>query len=104
MASGLAAGAAAPGGGETTCFNAGDGKLLWTHDFGGMIWASPTLAGDLVYLPSDNGTTHVFRLGAAFEPVRQNKLGEPIEASPAFGDGQIILRGEKHLFCIVRKP
>ena len=30
-------------------------------------------------------------------------LGEPCVASPAFQDGRIYLRGEKHLFCIGKK-
>jgi len=32
--------------------------------------------------------------------LAKNKLGESIVASPAIADGQLFLRGDKHLFCI----
>ena len=42
----------------------------------------------------------VVRAGAKFELLADNVMGETIVASPAISDGQIFLRGEKHLFCV----
>ena len=35
--------------------------------------------------------------------VSENPLGEYCYASPAISQGQIIMRGEKHLFCVGAK-
>ena len=42
----------------------------------------------------------VLRAGQKFELLAHNDMGEGIVASPAISDGQIFIRGEKHLFCI----
>jgi hypothetical protein len=34
------------------------------------------------------------------EVVSENNLGERSYASPAISNGQLFIRGEKHLFCI----
>ena len=39
--------------------------------------------------------------------VAKNEIGESTFASPALSDGQLFIRGDKHLFCIataVAKP
>ena len=38
--------------------------------------------------------------GSTFKLLAANDMGEPIVASLAVSDGQIFIRGEKHLFCI----
>jgi len=91
-------------GGLITCYDAKKGALLWEHQLDGTVWASPTLAGDIVYLPSEDGKVYLFELGAKYAPQRTCDLGEPLLATPAFVDGQIILRGKKHLFCIGKTP
>jgi outer membrane protein assembly factor BamB len=89
--------------GLVTCYNARNGKLLWEKEFECAFWASPTLAGNTVYLPSADGSTRIFRLGDKFEDVASPGLGEGIYATPAFCDSLICMRGEKHLFCVGRK-
>ena len=90
-------------GGDVTCYDAAGGKLLWQQDMGTGFWASPTLVGDIVYLPGDDGKTRLFKLAATYELLAENDLGEPLVATPAFVDGKIYVRGRKHLFCIGRK-
>jgi outer membrane protein assembly factor BamB len=89
--------------GNVTCFEAQSGKLLWEQSFEGVFWASPTLAGDVLYLPAEDGKTYLFKLAREYAPLGAPDLGEPILATPAFTDGQIFIRGKKHLFCITRK-
>ncbi len=43
---------------------------------------------------------NIIKPGPQFMRVAQNELGEATYASPAISDGQIFLRGAKHLFCI----
>ena len=57
----------------------------------------------MAYFINDNGEINVVRPGAQFERVAQYQLGERCYASPAISDGQVFLRGFKHLFCIGRK-
>ena len=38
-----------------------------------------------------------------FEILAKNPLGERVFASPAFSDGEIFIRGARHLWCIGEK-
>jgi hypothetical protein len=38
-----------------------------------------------------------------YELLAKNPLGEKVFASPAFSDGDIFIRGAKHLWCIGEK-
>jgi outer membrane protein assembly factor BamB len=71
------------------------------------IYASPVAADDRVYIVGRNGTTAVIKHAseptAQFEILSTNELDDPIDASPAIIDGEIILRGHEHLYCIAEK-
>lgn len=53
-----------------------------------------------MYLPAETGETYIFDLGPEFRLRGKCGIGERMSASPAFVDGRIYMRGEKHLFCI----
>jgi outer membrane protein assembly factor BamB len=88
--------------GLLTCYDAKSGEKLWEHDFDGLPFSSsPGLVGKLVYLVSKEGKSFVIeptREGCKI--VAEGNLGENCVTSPAFQDGRIYLRGQKHLFCI----
>jgi hypothetical protein len=69
----------------------------------GRHHASPVLVGGLVFLVNDNGEVNVIKPGAEFKHVAKYELGESCYASPAISDGQVFLRGFKHLFCFGKK-
>ena len=81
------------------CFDAKTGEILWEQRFGRQH-ASLVSAGGLVYFLNDDGVCNVVRASNKFELIAKNELGEKSYASPALSDGEIFLRGEKHLFCI----
>lgn len=81
------------------CFDAKTGAEKWEHRLGRQH-ASLVSADGLVYFLNDFGVCHVIRASDKLEVVAKNELGEPAYASPALSDGQIFLRGEKHLFCV----
>lgn len=81
------------------CFDAKTGVEKWEHRLGRQH-ASLVSVDGLVYFLNDFGVCHVIRAADKLEVVAKNELGEPTYASPALSDGQIFLRGEKHLFCI----
>ncbi|MHB8523390.1 MAG: outer membrane protein assembly factor BamB family protein [Limisphaerales bacterium] len=82
-----------------TCFEAKSGENLWMERLG-EEHASLVSANGLVYFLNDEGTMNVVRPGRAFERVAQNEIGERCFASPAVSQGEMFLRGDKHLFCI----
>ena len=85
--------------GTAFCYDAATGKVHWQQKLG-RHHASPVLIAGLVYFINDDGQINVIRPGAKFDRVAQYELGEPCYASPAISDGQVFLRGFKHLFCI----
>jgi len=91
------------GNGLVLCRRADTGALLWEHDFDCDFSASPTLVGDLVYLPGADGKVYVFDLADAFQLRTANDLGEALNATPAFADSRIYVRGKTRLFCIGKR-
>ena len=85
--------------GVAYCYEAATGKVIWKERLD-RHHASPVLLEGLVFFISDTGEVNVIKPGAKFERVAQYQLGEPCYASPAISDGQVFLRGFKHLFCI----
>ena len=88
--------------GVAFCYEAATGKIFWQERLG-RTHASPVLIGGLVYFINDNGQINVIRPGPKFDRVAKYELGEPCYASPAISDGQVFLRGFKHLFCIGKR-
>ena len=84
--------------GVAFCFEAATGKILWQEKLG-RHHASPVAAEDLVYFLSDEGVMNVIKPGPEFFRVARSELGEKTYASPAISRGQLLLRGDKHLFC-----
>lgn len=76
------------------------GTILWQQRLEGKYSASPVLAAGKVYLQNEAGKTTVIEAAREFKVVAENTVGEPCQASPAFSDGQIFIRSDKHLFCI----
>ncbi|MFY9256382.1 MAG: PQQ-binding-like beta-propeller repeat protein [Fuerstiella sp.] len=86
--------------GTANCFDTETGDRLWQDRVGNHFSASLVTANGLVYFIADDGTTKVVRPGSKLDVVNENPLGEFTFASPAISNGQIFIRGEKHLFAI----
>ena len=83
-----------------TCYDAKTGTQQWRERLGEQFHASPIAAGDRIYVATKEGAVKVFRASEKFELLADNAMGEPIIASPAVSNGQIFIRGERHLYCI----
>ena len=89
------------------CLVVGDGRVVERRigdgnplDRLGEQFHASAVAGDgKVYFTSKEGVVRVVRAGQKFELLAENDMGEPVIASPAISDGEIFIRGEKHLFC-----
>ncbi|HPD14683.1 MAG TPA: PQQ-binding-like beta-propeller repeat protein [Planctomycetota bacterium] len=90
-------------GGTLTCYDAKTGKRVWEKDLEENCSSSPSLAGDKVFVTTEKGVTILVAAAREFKELGRCKLGEGCRTTPAFLDGRIILRGEKHLFCIGKK-
>ena len=62
--------------------------------------ASPTGAGDKVYLASQNGVTVVIKNSETFEVLATNKLDDQFDASPVVVGDELFLKGKESLYCI----
>lgn len=64
------------------------------------VYASPVGAAGRVYIVGREGTSIVLEAGPEYKVLATNTLDEPIDASPALVDGEIYLRGARHLYRI----
>jgi len=87
--------------GVASCWDVKSGQQRWKERLGTTgHHASAVVADGRVYFTADDGVTTVVRASALFEELARNPLGEKVYASPAFSDGEVFIRGEKHVFCI----
>jgi outer membrane protein assembly factor BamB len=90
--------------GVLTCAESKTGKLLWQLRVGGTHWSTPVLSGDLLYCLSQDGDARVIRIGAdKGEVLHTIKVGETLQGSPAFADGALYFRSDRHLWKIAKK-
>jgi outer membrane protein assembly factor BamB len=89
-------------GGYLLCYDAKTGKTVWEKDLGNGFMASPTVAGNNIYLLAEDGTMIIIQAGRQFKEIARCQLGEKCAASPAFQDGRIYVRGRENLYCIAQ--
>lgn len=90
-------------GGNLICRESSTGKKVWEHAWEAEFQSSPAVAGGRLYVSTTEGSTYVVETGKEFKQIAQNKLGDPIHASLAFGDGRIYIRGATNLYCLTAK-
>lgn len=91
-------------GGMVSCYNATTGepyyqqvRLPKPYSFK----SSPVGANGKLYLASEDSDVIVLKMGESFEVLATNTIaGEFFIGTPAIIDGEIILRGRNHLYCI----
>jgi hypothetical protein len=87
--------------GLATCFDLKSGKDEWSRErLTGSTWSSMVHAAGRLYVTSQAGDTLVIKPGDKPEELAKNSLGEKVLASIAISDGDLFIRGYKHLWCI----
>jgi outer membrane protein assembly factor BamB len=90
--------------GRITCRDIRSGEEIWSFDLPrnrNKYYASPVLAGDLLYCTREDGTIFVGRVTEdGFEQLAENPMGEWTIATPIPIRGGLLIRGEEHLFRI----
>lgn len=89
--------------GVVVCLDPKTGEPHWEGQFpraADAYYASPVIAGGVLYAAREDGVVFTAKVGEKFEMLSENPMGEQILASPVPFDGKVLLRGEKHLFCV----
>jgi outer membrane protein assembly factor BamB len=92
------------GSGTLVCCSLPDGKKLYSQDLKESFMASPSIAGNKLYVPAETGVMHIVEVGPQYKEIGKCELGEKTRASPAFAPGRLYIRGEKNLYCIGGRP
>jgi outer membrane protein assembly factor BamB len=88
--------------GILTCLDARSGAPHYTERLDAVpnVYASPVAADGRVYVVGREGTTVVLAAGPKPQVLATNRLDDGFDASPALVDGELYLRGAKHLYRI----
>ena len=89
--------------GEVHCIDSDTGKSHWEDAFpraSSSYYGSPTIAGGKLYAPREDGVILVADVSNGFRFLGENDMGERVIASPVPVSNRLLVRGEKHLFCL----
>jgi len=86
--------------GVFACYDTQTGEKLWESEIDNSVYSSPVIADGKVFMTDKQGITHIFKAAGEFVSIGEAPLGEGSVCTPAFANGHIFIRGEKHLFCI----
>jgi len=89
--------------GEVHCVNPRNGKSHWEDKFprgSSSYYSSPVIAGKHLYATREDGKILTAKIEGGFQFLHENDMGERLIASPVPITGKLLIRGEKHLFCI----
>ncbi|NCD40761.1 MAG: hypothetical protein EOL88_01580 [Bacteroidia bacterium] len=89
--------------GILAAFDIQGGELVWEQDYGDGFYSSPVIVGNKLYLFELSGKAYIVEAAAEYNEIAAPELGERVFTTPAFKDGFLFVRGEKHLFCIGKK-
>jgi outer membrane protein assembly factor BamB len=92
--------------GEIDCIDPATGKTLWSESLpkkSSSYYASPSVADGKIYAAREDGVIFVAGIDGKFKLLSENDMGERVIASPAPVADRLLIRGEKHLFCVGAK-
>ena len=90
--------------GEVECIEPATGNTIWSDSFPksrAAFYASPLIAGGKLYAAREDGMVFVASVtDGQFKRLAENDMRESVIGSPVPVADRILIRGEKHLFCI----
>jgi outer membrane protein assembly factor BamB len=90
--------------GQGQCFELKTGKDLWNKArVTSTTWGSLVHAAGRLYVTNNKGETVVLAAGPKREVLARNRLDDRVMASIAVSDGELFIRGYKHLYCIAAR-
>lgn len=90
------------------CLDARDGKVVYEERLrpeSDILYPSPVLADGKLYYLSRDGRGFVLKAGPEYEVLAANERLErsAFNASPAVAGGRLLLRSDRHLYCITNE-
>jgi outer membrane protein assembly factor BamB len=93
--------------GAAMCIEAATGKEVYSQRLQGIgrAYASGVYADGKIYYVTDNATTFVIAARPQYELLATNKLADTsrTNASPVVDSGRLLIRTDKHLYCVGKK-
>jgi outer membrane protein assembly factor BamB len=93
--------------GMVGCLNLLSGEERWQTklpDVKGLFYSSPTLAGNKLYICSDEGSFYVCEVSSeGITVVSQTQFEDNVVASPVLVQDKLLVRGTRNLYCIGKK-
>jgi outer membrane protein assembly factor BamB len=91
--------------GVAWCLDTRTGEKTWEQRLGrDRSWCSMVHVDGRLYVSNKAGATIVLEPNTqSCQVLAENELGEHIEASPAFSNGQVFIRTHQNLYCIEAK-
>jgi outer membrane protein assembly factor BamB len=92
--------------GGVVCVDPATGKTIWENAFprsSSSFYSSPVIANGVLYAAREDGTIFAARVEDQFELLSENAMGERTVASPVPANNTLLIRSDKHLFCIPAK-
>ncbi len=89
--------------GGIVCLDPATGEPFWEAELprdASAYYASPVIAGGILYAAREDGTVFSARVGAKFEFLSENDMGEQILATPVPFNGRLLVRTSESLYCI----
>jgi outer membrane protein assembly factor BamB len=86
--------------GMATCFGANDGKKIWETNLDTEVQASPGILGGRLFILGEHGVLATLQAGRELHEMGRIQLPDKFDASPAFANGHVFLRGVTNLYCL----
>jgi outer membrane protein assembly factor BamB len=89
--------------GGINCIDPSSGEVIWSEELPkhrGKYYSSPTIAGGKLYAAREDGVVFAVQISGGFKVLSENPMDEKMIASPVPVAGQLLLRGEEHLFSV----
>ena len=91
-------------GGDLWCVDILSGQEIWQEklpEVKGVFYSSPTLAGNNLYLCSDEGSFYVCEItDTGYQVITHTKFDDNFVATPVLVQDKLLLRGTKKIYCI----
>ncbi|MHB8863681.1 MAG: outer membrane protein assembly factor BamB family protein [Pirellulaceae bacterium] len=89
-------------GGILRCMDLEQGRGIWEERLHRSYTASLVAGDGKLFVLSERGDLHVFKLGDERELLAVNSLRERCLATPAIAQGEIFVRTERRLYCFTK--
>jgi outer membrane protein assembly factor BamB len=89
--------------GGVVCLDPTNGKTIWSAalpEDKSPYYSSPIIANGILYAAREDGVVFAVRVAERFELLGEHPMGERLLASPVPAANRLLLRGDRHLFCV----